>query len=59
MLERRDKKSGFTETNSSEYSISQSKVQGIFEPRFASHRIKQQNKTQDYMNDPSTSKIER
>ena len=37
--EGRDKKGGFVETNSSEYSISRSKMQGIFESGFASHTI--------------------
>ena len=40
LSEGRDKKVGFVETNSSKYSISKSKMQGIFEPDFASHRIK-------------------
>ena len=42
--EGRDKKGGFVETNSSEYSISKSKLEGNFKPGFASHRIKLQNK---------------
>ena len=57
--EGRDKKGGFTETKSSKYPISQSKMQGIFEPGFDSDRIKQQNKTQDRLNNLSTSKIGR
>ena len=40
LSEGRDEKGGFVETNSSEYTISKSKMQGIFEPGFASHRIK-------------------
>ena len=38
--EGRDKKGGFVETHSSEYSISKSKMQDIFEIGLASHRIK-------------------
>ena len=34
--EGRDKKGGFLETNSSEYSFSESKMQGIFKPCFVS-----------------------
>ena len=40
VLEGRDKKRGFVETNSSKYSISKSKIQGIFESGIASHTIK-------------------
>ena len=57
MSEGRDKKGGIVETNPSEYSISKSKIQGIFEPGFVSHRIKLQNKAQDYLNNFSTNKI--
>ena len=32
-------------------------MQGIFEPGFASDRIKLQNKTQDHLNNLSTNKI--
>ena len=39
-LEGRDKKGRFLETNLSEYSISKTKMQGIFESGLASHRIK-------------------
>ena len=55
--EGRDKKGGFVETNSSKYSISKSKIQSIFEPGFASHRIKYQNKVKDHLNNHSTNKI--
>ena len=57
MSEGRDKKGGFLETKSSKYSISKSKMQDIFEPRLASHKIKWQSKTQDHLNNLSTSKI--
>ena len=40
VLEGRDKKGAFVETNSSKYSISKSKIQGIFESGLASHTIK-------------------
>ena len=59
MWEGQNKKGGFIETNSNKYSISQSKMQGIFEPGFASYRINQQNKTQDHLNNLSTSKVGR
>ena len=39
MSEGQDKEGGFIETNSSEYSISRSKMQGLFESGFASHTI--------------------
>ena len=55
--EGRNKKGEFVETNSSEYYISKSKMQGIFEPGFANRRIKLQNKTQDHLNNLSTIKI--
>ena len=55
--EGRDKKGEFVETNSNAYSISKSKMQGIFEPSFASHRIKLQNKTQNQLNNLSINKI--
>ena len=55
--EGRDKKGEFVETNSSECYISESEMQGIFEPSFASHRIKLQNKTRDHLNSLSTDKI--
>ena len=55
--EGRDRKGGFVETNSSEYSISKSKMQCIFEPGFASHMIKLQNKTQNHLYILSTNKI--
>ena len=58
MSERQDKKGGFVETNSSEYSTSKSKMQGIFESGFASHTIKLQNKTQDHLSNLSTNKTE-
>ena len=57
MSQRRNKKGGFVETNSNEYSISKSKMQGIFEPGFASHRINLQNKTQNDLYIISTNKI--
>ena len=37
--ERRDKKGGFAEKNSSEYSISKGEIQDIFESGFASNTI--------------------
>ena len=58
VLEGRDKKGGFVEMNSSKYSISKSKMQGIFESGFASHTAKYQNKTQDHLNYFSINKIE-
>ena len=51
------KKENFLETNSSACSISKSKMQGIFQPDFASHRIKLQNKTQNQLNNLSINKI--
>ena len=39
VTEGRDKKQGFVETNSRQYSISKSKMQGVFEPGLANHRI--------------------
>ena len=58
MLEGRDKKGEFVETNSSEYSISKIKIQVMFETAFASHRVKFQNKSQHYLNNLSTNEIE-
>ena len=40
MAEEWDKKAGFVEINSSEYSISKSKMKDAFELGLASHRIK-------------------
>lgn len=43
VLESRDKKrgsGGFLVTSLSEYSITKSKIQGIFKPSFATHRAK-------------------
>ena len=57
MLEGRNKKGRFAETNPSEYFISKSKMQDIFEPGFASHRIKQKSKSEDHLNNLSTNKI--
>ena len=49
MSEGQDKKGGFLQRNSSEI-FSKSKIQGIFEPNFASRRIKQQIKTHECLN---------
>ena len=49
MSEGQDKKGGFLQRNSSEI-FSKSKIQGIFEPSFASRRIKQQIKTHECLN---------
>ena len=57
MSEGGDKKGEFVETNLSSYSISKSKMQGIFEPGFASHRINMQSKTQNQSNNLSINKI--
>ena len=58
VTEGRDKKGGFAETNSSEYCISKSKMEGNnFKPGFASHRINLQNKIQDHLNNLFTNKI--
>ena len=57
MSEGRDKKGELIETNSSAHSISKSKMQSIFEPDFAIHRIKLQNKTQNRLNNLSINKV--
>ena len=56
MSEGQDKKGGFLQRNSSEI-FSKSKIQGIFEPSFASRRIKQQIKTHECLNNFSTNKV--
>ena len=58
MTEGQDKKGEFLETNSSEYSISKSKTQGIFDPRITKHRIMLQNKIQDHLYIISNNEIE-
>ena len=40
VLEGRDKKGGSLEANSSEYSVSKSKMQVVFYPGFVGHRTK-------------------